>query len=1015
MTPERWEKIKGIFDTALSIPPEDRAGFVERECAGDDVAQREVLRLLEEYEKTRTFIDRPVVRLSYSLAPAEIISGRYRVVRPLGRGGMGEVYEVRDEMLSEAVALKTLRAELCDDPAFLKRFQTEIHLARKVTHPNVCRVFEVGVHEFPDSGRLPLYYFTMQLLEGETLSGRIHRAGRFGSAEGFPLIVQMAEGLQAAHSVGVIHRDFKSGNVMVTPGGAVVTDFGLAGLDPGRGAAAAALSGGDKLEGTVAYMSPEQMGGGEITPASDIYSLGIVLFEMATGRLPYEGRHIIQSAMQRVRGGTPSARALAPDLDPRWEMSIRRCLEPEPQKRFRSAADVADVFRGQRWRPPRLYWTRRRYALAAAGTATAAALGGTWWVQSRRPYQPKPEALTWYERGVEALRAVTYEAARRDLEKAVAIDPGYAPAYADLAAAYSELDASEQAKESILHAVSLAQDERLSERDALRVKAMQYVIARDFDRAQPLFERLVALAPDREKAGAYVDLAWLVQRRDGSPKMIPVLERAFMWNRDYAGAKLRMALALAQRDENEAARKLFEEAESLFQTASDYDGVVETLLQEAIALARAGRTSEAVAFIARGMSVASSTGDLHHEIRLQLALALAYRNAGEIGRSQDAVERGVKMAMENRMDQTAAVGLLDLGNVYSQRGEPEPAERYFRQGLEFATRSRALFSEARAQLALGGLFVQYNRPAEVAKFVRPALAFMRESGFRRESMQALLILGGAQDSLAEFDDSEKTLREAVGLAEEIANNNQTALARLYLGSVLEERGRWPESLEERTSGVSLFGDAPGSNPAFALLARGRLWARMGRFPEAEADLAGARARVEKLAGKQRQLRARLALAQAEIAGYQGRWADALRLARQALALDGGTDENLTAAILGGVAAIHGGMEEAGVSSCQHAIEQSLGKSRPYLAATGGLSVAEALFDGARAGRAATLAREALGFFEPRSIWEAVWRCYRILGEMEPARSAFDEVKRIWPPEMVRSYVARADLRKLAFA
>ena len=522
MTPERWEKIKGIFEAALSIPPEDRAGFAERECAGDDVVHSEVARLLDEYERTRTFIDRPALYLSYSLASGEIISGRYRVVRPLGRGGMGEVYEVRDEMLNEAVALKTLRAELCDDPDFLKRFQTEIQLARKVTHPNVCRVFEVGVHEFAGSGRLPLYYFTMQLLEGETLSARIHRAGRLGSSEAFPLIVQMAEGLQAAHRAGVTHRDFKSGNVIVTPGGAVVTDFGLAGWAPKRGAAMAAASGTDKLEGTVAYMSPEQMGGGEITPASDIYSLGIVLFEMATGRLPYEDRHIIQSAMQRVRGDTPSARALAPDLDPRWEMSIRRCLEVEPGKRFRSAADVADVFRAQRWRPPRLYWTRRRYALAAVGTATAAALGGITWERSRRPYQPKAEALTWYERGVEALRSVTYEAARRDLEKAVSTDPRYAPAYADLAAAYSELDASEQAKEAMLRAVSLTQDERLSERDALRVKAIQYVIARDFDRAQPLFEELAALAPDREKAGAYVDLARLARNRDNLCSKPPV-------------------------------------------------------------------------------------------------------------------------------------------------------------------------------------------------------------------------------------------------------------------------------------------------------------------------------------------------------------------------------------------------------------------------------------------------------------------------------------------------------------
>ncbi|MBV9503556.1 MAG: serine/threonine protein kinase, partial [Acidobacteriia bacterium] len=389
MTAERWEKIKEIFDSALNRDPETRSSFVENACSGDDVLRREVLQLLggfQEAEQTQSLLNEPIVRLGWSLSPEAAVAGRYRVVRLLGRGGMGEVYEVHDQLLDELVALKTLRADLCYNPLVLRRFQTEIQLARKVTHPNVCRVFEVGVHGFPNESRPPLHFFTMQLLEGETLGARIRQVGRLRSLEAFPLIVQMAEGLQAAHSAGIVHRDFKSGNVMVTGDKAVITDFGLAGLEAALTLASPApdASSGWKVAGTVAYMSPEQMSGGPITPASDIYSLGIVLFEMATGRLPYNDRHIIESAMQRARGQSLSIRALAPDIDPRWEAAIRRCLEIESARRFHSAAEVAELFQQHHWRVPHLYWTRRQYVLRAAGAAVPLALGATFWVWWRR-------------------------------------------------------------------------------------------------------------------------------------------------------------------------------------------------------------------------------------------------------------------------------------------------------------------------------------------------------------------------------------------------------------------------------------------------------------------------------------------------------------------------------------------------------------------------------------------------------------------------------------------------------
>lgn len=176
MTAQRWGKIKEVFDSALDRAPEEQVPFVERACPGDEELQQEVIRLLHGFakaEEAETCLNQPIACLSQLLARGELIAGCYRVVKVPGRRGMGEVYEVRDELLSEEVALKTLRAELCTQQSLLRRFQTEIQLARKVTHANVCRVFEVGVHESAASGRAPLNFFTMQLLKGETLAGRI--------------------------------------------------------------------------------------------------------------------------------------------------------------------------------------------------------------------------------------------------------------------------------------------------------------------------------------------------------------------------------------------------------------------------------------------------------------------------------------------------------------------------------------------------------------------------------------------------------------------------------------------------------------------------------------------------------------------------------------------------------------------------------------------------------------------------------------------------------------------------
>jgi tetratricopeptide (TPR) repeat protein/tRNA A-37 threonylcarbamoyl transferase component Bud32 len=283
----------------------------------------------------------------------QILAGRFRILRFVARGGMGEVYEAEDLELNERVALKTVRFEMAEDERAVERFKREIQLARKVTHASVCRTFDVFRHadgNGENAGRDTLVV-SMEFLRGTTLARQITLDGRLKPAFALPIVEQMAAGLEAAHAAGVIHRDFKCANVILvpspaSPGGfrAVITDFGLAHAVTGN---MASLTGSLDVVGTPAYMAPEQLEGKEITPATDTYALGVVMYEMLTGQVPFQGSTVISTALKRLTEPAPSPRTIVEDIDPRWEAVILRCLERDPAKRFATTLDVAEALRGR--------------------------------------------------------------------------------------------------------------------------------------------------------------------------------------------------------------------------------------------------------------------------------------------------------------------------------------------------------------------------------------------------------------------------------------------------------------------------------------------------------------------------------------------------------------------------------------------------------------------------------------------------------------------------------------------
>jgi len=326
------------------------------------------------------------------LENGELLAGRFTVLRFIARGGMGAVYEASDAMLRSRVALKVIRGRIAMDDEGMERFRREVLLARRVGHPNVCHVYEL--FDASTAAGVPIHFLTMELLEGETLSQRIARQGRLTTAEALPLVRQLCEGLAAAHAEGVVHRDFKSSNVMLVPRGdgtdsirAAITDFGIArAARLSKGETRGSLTGGGAILGTPEYMAPEQVAGGAVTQASDIYALGVVLFEMVTGKLPFSGDTPLVAAAKRLNEAPPRPEAAAPDLDPRWGAPILRCLAREPERRFKSALDILPALERPRPRwSPRTRFSTMVLALAVAAIAAFKFLPALHKVEPPRP------------------------------------------------------------------------------------------------------------------------------------------------------------------------------------------------------------------------------------------------------------------------------------------------------------------------------------------------------------------------------------------------------------------------------------------------------------------------------------------------------------------------------------------------------------------------------------------------------------------------------------------------------
>src|SRR5690349_566282 len=296
MTPERWQQVKQIFNSAINYRPEERGVFISEACSGDEDLRSEVESLIASHERSGAFIDEPAFAVAAGmlvddkseLKPGQTI-GSYEILSFLSRGGMGEVYLAEDKRLGRKVALKLLPSSFTKDDDRLRRFEQEARAASALNHPNIITIFEIR-----EAGSS--HVIATEFVEGGTLRTRLNHSS-LSLYETLDIAIQVADALSAAHKAGIIHRDIKPENIMLRPDGYVkVLDFGSAKLSEQVSAAIAAeaptiqvRTGSGVVIGTAGYMSPEQARGLSVDHRSDIFSLGAVIYEMLARRKPFQG------------------------------------------------------------------------------------------------------------------------------------------------------------------------------------------------------------------------------------------------------------------------------------------------------------------------------------------------------------------------------------------------------------------------------------------------------------------------------------------------------------------------------------------------------------------------------------------------------------------------------------------------------------------------------------------------------------------------------------------------------
>jgi tetratricopeptide (TPR) repeat protein len=784
------------------------------------------------------------------LDAGRLLAERYRIVELVGEGGMGMVYRALDEQLGLTVAVKVLRPELSSDPRVVERFRRELVLARQVTHRNAVRIHDIG-HDGD------LLFLTMDFVEGQSLLALLRDKGRLKPDHSVDIARQLALALEVAHEAGVVHRDLKPGNVLIQPAGRVcVSDFGVA-----CSAGSHDLTRAGMVIGTPAYLSPEQAHGAALDGRSDLYALGLLLFEMLTGRLPSSRA----GAPREHRGGpAPDPRKLRPDLPRQLAWIVRRLLQTDPARRFQNAREVVEALDGKR-RPPSLglFSGRRRLAAALALSILAALLTAAWAYLPRStripgsnaeagllqaeepepPVTPSATALRAWSQGREHLLRREDAAAAAAMKRAVAADPALTAAWVGLARAHAALGQQPAALEAARRA--LASVSPRSGRAAWEARVLEARLRGEPEKAREIASAWVARSPrDLE---AHIELAEISGEAGDLAAAVATLRRVVVADPNHPRAWLLLAKhSILAGDSRSAIDESLIQALVIQERLQSDPGRAEVYNALGVAYNDLGDLDNAAESYKKAVEIRRRIGD-------RRGLAASLRNLAAI----DAV-RGEPERAEERLAEALTIvqglgdkaGLADLANdlglLAEERGHYQEAMEHYREGLRLRRGLGQSLAVAESLNNVGYVCYLLGRFQDATVYWQQALTLYQAGGDQAGVVLGTQGMGLLHMAQGDWDAAVEAFQKSLVISRGLGLEESTAAGLLHLGRVGLLQGRFREALAAFAEAVPMLrelGDVRGQTEL--TLAEAEAWLQIGdldatrqRLDAAERLLAG---------------------------------------------------------------------------------------------------------------------------------------------------------------------------------
>lgn len=974
----------------------------------------------------------------------------YRIIEKLGEGGMGVVYLAEDKHLARRVAVKFL---LSTDHHYRARFIREARAVSALNHPNIATVFDYG----ETAEGTP--FIVMEFVSGKTLSKVLE--GGLSLKRSVEIVASMTEALAEAHHQGIVHRDIKPSNVVITDRGQVkVLDFGLvkhlfdkpsSGVDLDADTIYSTQTRSDVIVGTPLYLSPEQATGKPVDGRSDLFALGALLFESLTGRSAFSGGSVLEIGAQIIHVTPPPPSQINPNVPAELDRITLKALEKKLEDRYQSADELLKDLKavlvelsgdtlaasstpsrptaGTHARASALVTfttSLRRQRFSISSIVITAVITGLailaiiyWW--PRTYYQPPAAAFTWYERGTDALRNGAYYQASKALEQAIAIDKGYALAHARLAQAWSELDYTDRAKDELLAADRSA----LSPVDTLYLDAITATVRRDFDAAVKSYSEIVKLSPADSQV--YVDLGYAYENNGVLDKALEnYLHSISANNGQYATAYLRAGIVYNRQQNADKAREFFDNAEQLYNAATNSEGVNEVRRQRGILLREKGKYEEARAQFQQSLEAARALGNEAQQISALIELSTLASVQGNTAEAFDKAQQAVAFAQEKHLENFVAGGLIELGNSFSDRGDYADAEKYYSQAVEFARSAKSRRREAIGLSNLGGVYIQTQRIDQGLPLVEQALAFFQQGNYPKSVAICLTQIVRGNRRKGDYTAALRAVAQKIQIAQ--AGGNQPAIADAYAeqGAVLFEQENLPEAVAQYNKALDIYRSLGNRTKlAYGQTNLANIFWRLGRYDEAQQaltegfSLASQSDNLKPVVAALRLIEGQMSLSQRNFSEARAKLDEALTLA--------GTrypDTAIEGKFEMGVLKALSGNGKDGLRLCEDSVKMASEGGDITLLSRAQLARAETALEAGNAALALSTALEAQARFAKWSQLESEWRAWVIasqasaqLGQNDKAaeqlvqaKSVLARLQQSWGSEFFTKYAARPDIQ-----